>query len=73
MELHLLKRSLLLMFLVLGCETPMNLERFDLDIKSDDSVVYTCQTTGRSWELHCIQNEWQGSVGNCTDGKHAKT
>ena len=51
----------------------MDLERFDLDIKSDDSVVYTCQTTGRSWELHCIQNEWQGSVGNCTDGKHAKT
>ena len=53
---------------VLGCETPPAVPLYDLEIVSEDLIVYTCQTTGEQWRLTCLRNEWQGNIGNCSEG-----
>ena len=35
--------------------------------KSND-VTISCRQGGSSWELKCINNEWHGYRGNCSQG-----
>ena len=31
-----------------------------------------CKTTSHTWQLTCENNQWVGSVGNCTESKYCR-
>ena len=33
-------------------------------------ITVKCNSTGNTWHLVCKDNEWIGSFGNCSSGKH---
>ena len=55
----------ILMFTVYGCS---NIESIDGATvwRNAESAAVMCNNTGETWYLTCQNNQWTGSVGNCT-------
>ena len=39
---------------------------------NDKTMTVTCNTTGETWYLTCMDNEWVGTIANCTARKYRK-
>nr|UCK81575.1 Gal-binding and CUB domains containing receptor 6 [Arenicola marina] len=59
-------RSFLIQFKVVGCPDVIPPEHAWYK-RNGSSAMIGCEWSESSWQLECVNNDWQGAVGNCSD------
>lgn len=61
----------LICFTVFGC-ADMGSMTNALVKRYGETTIIRCISTGQTYILTCVDNQWKGDLGNCTKGRNGK-